>query len=287
MLNGVNEPRKKKGSFFLSLVIAGVVAIFFWSVVLMIFEEKFIFFPTVYPGGVYESEGRVLQPEDHWFTTEDGVKLHAWFVRADSSAPTLIHFHGNAGNLSHRGEIVRRLKNSGFNVFIFDYRGYGRSEGSPDEEGVYKDGHAAFDYVGQLPGVDRSSLVLSGTSLGGAVAVDVALHRNPAAMILESTFSSARDVAAAAYPFLPAQFFLRTKFDSEAKIRSITIPLLFIHGTDDSIIPIELGRKLYEAANEPKEFYEVRGADHNDVFLVGGSERNERIRKFVEGVVGR
>ncbi|MBI2619775.1 MAG: alpha/beta hydrolase [Ignavibacteriales bacterium] len=281
----MTEPRKKRGSFFLSLAIAGVVAILFWSVVLMIFEEKFIYFPAVYPDGVYESEARALQPEDHWFTTDDGVKLHAWSLRSDSAAPTVIHFHGNAGNLSHRGEILRRLHASGFNVFIFDYRGYGKSEGSPDEEGVYKDGLAAFDYVSGLSGIDRSSIVLFGTSLGGAVAVEVAARKKPVALILESTFSSARDVAAAAYPYLPARWLLRTKFDSESKIRSLTIPLLFIHGTDDSIIPFELGRKLYEAANEPKEFYTVEGADHNNVFLIGGREHQRRIKEFVESVV--
>lgn len=273
--------------FLRSVLIAIVVALVFWTIIVMIFEEKFIFFPTVYPGGLYEAEAKYLGPEDHWFTAEDGVRLHAWLVRADSAIGTLLLFHGNAGNLSHRAELLRRHRASGFNAFIFDYRGYGRSEGSPTEAGVYKDGLAAYDYLTRLSGIDSSRIILFGTSLGGAVAVEVAVHRKPAAMILESTFSSAADVAKSVYPFLPARFLLRTRFDSEEKIRSVRIPLLFMHGDHDSVIPFRLGRKLFEAANEPKEFYVISGADHNDTFLVGGSEYQQKIRSFGLGVFRR
>lgn len=252
----------------------------------MIFEEKFIFFPSSYPDGFYDPEGSILKAEDHWFAAEDGTKLHSWFVRHDKAIGTLLLFHGNAGNLSHRAEVIRRHRQSGFNVFIFDYRGYGRSEGTPTETGVYNDGRAAYDYLIKVPGVDSTRLILFGTSLGGAVAVDVALHRKPAAMILESTFSSARDVAKVAYPFLPIRFILRSELDSESKIRSISVPLLFLHGVRDSIIPIGLGRKLFQAANEPKTFYEIELADHNDTYFVGGREYQERIRSFALEVLG-
>ncbi len=263
-----------------SLTIALVVSIVFWTLAIMIFEEKFIFFPAVYPEGMYESEGRALQPEDHWFTTEDGLNLHGWFLRSKDSLGTILMFHGNAGNLSHRGEILRRLRSTGLNVFIFDYRGYGKSGGSPNEEGVYADGRAAAQYIKGIAGVNHRRLFYLGSSLGGAVAIDVATHQSPAGMILESTFSSAKDVAASAYPFLPARYLLRTHFDSESKIRTLHIPLLFFHGTDDSIIPYRLGRKLFEAANPPKQFIDIPGAGHNDMFWVGGSAYLNQIRAF-------
>ena len=246
----------------------------------MIFEERFIFFPTVYPRGNYQDAGTIPKLEDCWFTSEDGVKLHGWFAPADTPIATLVMSHGNAGNISHRVPIIYALRDLGFNVFMFDYRGYGRSEGSPNEQGVYRDGRAAFDFISRRADVDSSSIILFGTSLGGAVAVEVALHRPAAGLVLESTFSSARDVARVAYPFLPVQFVLRTKFDSFEKIRSIHLPLLSSHGDRDSIIPISLGRKLYDAANQPKRFYLVKGADHNDIFWIGGKAYLEQIRDF-------
>lgn len=251
----------------------------------MIFEEQFIFFPAVYPDGNYELIPRSLSLEDHWFTAPDGVRLHGWLLRADSTSPALVISHGNAGNISHRLEFIRQLHRLGCTVFIYDYRGYGRSEGSPSEEGVYLDGTGAFDYLASLDGIDPKRVALFGQSLGGAVAVHVAAKRRPAALILEATFSSARDVAAELYSFLPARFFLRSKFDSESTIRKNTAPLLMLHGSVDSIIPVKLGRKLFDAANPPKEFIEIRGASHNDVYLVGGDRYLQKIREFLHGAL--
>lgn len=267
--------------FLRSVVIALAVAVAFWMIVLTFFEEKFIYFPSPYPEGLYHAVPRSLHVQDHWFTAEDGVRLHAWFVPRDSSVATLVMSHGNAGNLSHRVDLLMRLKSAGFSIFIYDYRGYGRSEGTPSEDGIYLDGRAAFDYAGTIPGVSADRLVLFGTSLGSAVAVDVATHRQPAALILETPFTSARDMAAALYPYLPVRYVLRTKFESDRKILSLSLPLLVIHGTEDSIVPIGLGRKLYDAARGPKEFYEIPGAGHNDTFAVGGREYQHRIREFL------
>lgn len=251
----------------------------------MIFEEQFIFFPTVYPDGNYQFIPRSLSLEDHWFTATDGVRLHGWLLRADPTSPALVVSHGNAGNISHRLELIRQLHRFGCTVFIYDYRGYGRSEGSPSEEGLYLDGAAAFDYLATLDGIDSKRVVLFGQSLGGAVAVDVAAKRRPAALILEATFSSARDVAAELYSFLPARFLLHSKFDSESKIRTISVPLLMLHGSVDSIIPISLGRKLFNAAKPPKQFFEIPGASHNDLSLVGGERYFRMIREFLEKVL--
>lgn len=264
-----------------SVVIAAAAAILIWTIVLMIFEEKFIYFPHRFPQGPYEQARSIPGLRDCWITTEDSVKIHAWFVPGDSATCTLVIAHGNAGNISHRYLLLRSLQRHGFNVLMFDYRGYGRSDGSPSEEGIYKDGRAAFDFAVSLPEVRRDRLFLWGTSLGGAVAVDVATQRQAAGLILESTFSSAADVARAAYPFLPVQFFMHTKFNSIEKIRTLNIPILVIHGSQDSIVPLSLGRKLFHAAHEPKDFYEIPQADHNDTFFIGGEEYFSRIKSFV------
>lgn len=266
--------------FIRSVLIALVVAIAFWTIILMIFEESFIYFPYPYKEDDYLPAKQSLRADDHWFTTEDGVKLHAWFVPSQLPIATLVMSHGNAGNISHRYELLRRLQHAGFNTFIYDYRGYGLSEGKPNEEGVYRDGRAAFDAAVKIQGVDSLPIILFGTSLGGAVAIDVALHRPAAGLIVEATFTSAKDMARVLYPFLPAQFFIRSEFNSVEKIKEIHLPLLVMHGEHDNIIPNGLGKQLYFAANNPKAFYEIPGADHNNTFLVGGEKYLEWITNY-------
>ncbi len=266
--------------FIRSLVIAALAAIAVWTIVLMALEDQFIYFPSVYPEGLYGTVHPSMGIADCWFTTADSVKLHGWYMESPDPIATLLLSHGNAGNISHRLDLMRRLHRAGFNVFMYDYRGYGRSDGSPSEKGIYLDGRAAFDHSTTLPGVDPTRIILFGTSLGGAVSVDVVKDRSPAALILEATFSSGKDLAQALYPFLPVTVFMKSEFNSIEKIRSITIPLLIIHGTDDSIVPLRLARRLFDAANEPKEFYEIAGADHNDTYFVGRTPYFEKIADF-------
>jgi len=276
------KPISKRILVFVRQVLVVVVAaIFIWTIIIMIFEEKFIFFPSKFPDGIYENARYIPNIQECWIRTEDGIKLHAWFAAVDTPLATLVISHGNAGNISHRSELMRRLLRTGFNVLMYDYRGYGKSEGSPDEQGVYKDGRAAFDYALTLRGVDPKRIVLWGTSLGGAVAIEVATQRPAAALILESTFSSAKDLARAIYPFLPIRFFLRSQFNSIDKIQNITIPVLSMHGNRDKVIPFGLGRKLFNAAKDPKEFYEIKGADHNDTYVIGGNEYLKQARTFI------
>lgn len=271
---------KKLYVFVRRILVAAIVAIVLWSLPTVIFEEKFIFFPSVYPDGLYDEAYHRLKPEDCWFTSEDSVQLHGWFLRTEEPIATLVMSHGNAGNISHRYPIMQALQKVSFNVFMYDYRGYGRSDGSPNEDGVYKDGRAAYDFVVQRKDIDRKKIILFGTSLGGAVTVEVARQRQAAAIILESTFTSARDMARIHYPFLPAQYFMRTEMNSLEKIRDIHVPILFIHGSNDDIVPLALGKKLYETASNPKEFYEIPNAGHNDIFWAGGNEYIRRIRSF-------
>jgi fermentation-respiration switch protein FrsA (DUF1100 family) len=260
------------------LFIAALASVIAWTLILMIFEERFIFFPIKYPGGNYEQQ--LLKVQDCWFNAEDGVKLHGWYAGKKNSIATIVMSHGNGGNITHRIELVNNLHRAGFNVFLYDYRGYGRSEGSPSEDGLYKDARAAYRYALSLEDVDTSKIILWGTSIGGAFAVEAATHRSPALLILESTFSSGKDIAASLWPYLPVQFLVKSRFNSSERIKDIHCPVLCIHGTNDDIIPIKLGRKLFESANEPKEFYEIRSAGHNDTFHVGRNGYFERIRTF-------
>ena len=276
--------RRRAQRFLIQVFIAGVAAVAIWSILLMFFEDSFIFFPSKYPSGYYDLAARSQDIRDCWIVTEDRVKLHAWFIPAEHPIATLVLSHGNAGNISHRLDFLRRLQRSGLNVFMYDYRGYGRSEGTPSESGIYRDGRAAYEYAARLPEVDSTRMILWGTSLGGAVAVEVATHCTAAGLILESTFTSARDVAASAYPFLPFRFLLKTRLNSIDKIRTLTMPTLFLHGTRDRVIPFELGQKLFDSANEPKEFYAIEGADHNDTYFVGGTRYFEKAREFASRV---
>jgi fermentation-respiration switch protein FrsA (DUF1100 family) len=283
----MQEMRKNVGRFFRQSIIAVAVAILLWTILAMVFEKHFIFFPDKYPSGRYDESTRIPNLVDCWMVTEDRNKLHGWFAPSDNAIATLVIAHGNAGNISHRIEIMYTLQKNGFNVLMFDYRGYGRSEGSPSEEGIYADGRAAFEYAKNLPHVDPQKIVLWGTSLGGAVAVDVAMHKPVAGLILESTFTSAKDFAAIHYPFLPVRFLLRTELNSIGKIAKIHVPLLVIHGAMDRIVPIQLGRELFAAANEPKEFYEITNANHNDTFFIGGSAYVHQVREFVQNKISQ
>ncbi|MFQ5799535.1 MAG: alpha/beta hydrolase [Bacteroidota bacterium] len=278
-------------------IAAGVV---FWLVMIMIFEEQMIYFPAKYPEGNWQPRASGMNLEDCFFTTEDGVRLHGWFYPAQGARPeklplrpltgtrfTLLWCHGNAGNITHRLENLRLLHELGINVFIFDYRGYGKSEGDPNEEGIYRDAVAAYDYLMTRKDIQPDWIVLFGRSLGTAVAVDLALKRKARALILESAFTTAKDMANEIFPLPIVQFVIRSSFDSLKKIRKIPAPILFIHGNQDRTVPIELGRKLFEVANQPKSFYEIDSADHNDTYIVGGKPYFEEIRKFLESLETR
>jgi fermentation-respiration switch protein FrsA (DUF1100 family) len=195
----------------------------------------------------------------------------------------VLFFHGNAGNLSHRADMLLRLTRPGVNVLIIDYRGYGRSQGRPSEQGLYADATAAWTFLTAERGVDEDRIVLFGKSLGGAVAIDLAARVAPAGVIAQSAFTSVPDMAARHYPFVP-RMLVRTKMDSLAKIAGVSCPKLFVHSTGDEIVPYAMGRRLYDAAAEPKTFFEVRGAGHNETWLAGGEEYYRAINDFILGL---
>ncbi len=244
-------------------------------------EDNFIYFPSKYPDG-YWHIAKQLPVEDCYFKASDGVMLHGWFADFAGTNTTLLWLHGNAGNISDRQDNLMRLLRIGINVFIIDYRGYGRSKGHPSEQGLYKDAQAAYDYLLHTKSISPRDIYLFGRSLGGAVAINLALSNKAAGLIVESTFTSLPDIGRELYPFLPVKMITRERYDSLAKIAQINIPVLIIHGDADEIVPVGHGKKLFEAANEPKEFYVIKGAEHNNTYVVGGKAYFEKIKAFVE-----
>jgi len=249
------------------------------------FTDRFVYFPTrALDGGTPASIG--LAYEEVRLRTSDGVRLHAWFVPGGRERPTLLFLHGNAGNISHRLEKLAILHELGGAVLLLDYRGYGLSEGAPDEAGTYRDGDAAYDWLIQR-GIQPTSLVVYGESLGGGVATDLAARRAVGGLILESTPTNMPDVARAHYPLLPAALLLSVRYDSLAKIASVDAPLLILHSTEDEIVPFEMAERLFRAARPPKRLVQLRGG-HNDNFLVATDAYTSALRAFLRacGSVG-
>ncbi|HWP43845.1 MAG TPA: alpha/beta hydrolase [Blastocatellia bacterium] len=267
-------------------------------VIVMAFEDRFIYFPAKYPEGFWNAanlparKGEVVpRIEDCWFMTRDGLKLHGWYCAPQRKiggemqpvpAPMLLlWFHGNAGNLSHRYEMIRMLIRLPVQILIIDYRGYGRSEGRPSEEGLYLDGEAAWKYLTSDRGLSPDRIIIFGKSLGGVVAIDLASKVRPAGLIIQSSFTCAADMAARLMPFLPRSL-IRTKMSSIEKIGLVRCRKLFIHSRTDDVVPFDLGYRLFEAAPEPKQFYEVKGALHNDTHIAGGKAYMDALSDFIE-----
>ncbi len=245
-------------------------------------ERRLIYHPEK---GLASDPSKIgLTYEDVVFTAGDGVQLHGWFVPGSRDL-TFLWFHGNAGNISHRlGNLKEMHDELAVNIFIFDYRGYGQSQGTPSEQGTYFDAKAALDSLRARGDVPMDQIVYYGRSLGGAIAVELATQETPYGLVLESSFPSVPYMAQKANPFLPLWRLLRTKYDSAAKMPYLQAPLLQMHGDIDDTVPLEAGRALFEAANTPKEFYVISGADHNDTYLVGGPQYWEKLREFTNSL---
>jgi len=263
--------------------VGGILALLLlYAVFLVACEDKIIYHPHKYPQGIWNPSSFNVKVEDVFFQAKDGTKLHGWYIPSANAQATLLWFHGNAGNLTHRLENIQQLQPLALNIFIFDYRGYGKSEGKPSEAGLYQDSQAAYDFLIQEKNVaPRENLFLFGRSLGGICAVEVASSNPAAGLILESVFTSARDMAGQVSPLVPIGWAIRSKFSAVEKVPDLKLPKLFLHGTKDEIVPYKLGRKLYSAAAEPKEFYDIEGAGHNDTYAVGGREYFSALNRFI------
>ncbi|MBW8057069.1 MAG: alpha/beta hydrolase [candidate division NC10 bacterium] len=249
-------------------------------------EKGTVFFPDPYMIGSPADFG--LAYEEVFFGTEDGFRLHGWYVPRQESPVTLLWFHGNAGNISHRLENLALLhERVGVNIFIFDYREYGKSEGEISKAGTFMDAFAAFGYLCSRSDLDPSRIVLFGRSLGTAVATAVAAEHACLGLILESAFTSTDDVMRLYFRFLPPLPAGVVKYDTLSLIAKVTTPKLIIHGEHDEIIPLWMGQRLYEAACPPKEFYLINGASHNDTYLAGGQAYFTKLETFLNTLVPR
>lgn len=218
--------------------------------------------------------------EEAVLVASDGPRLHGWWVPHGSpGAPAVLLLHGNGGNISHRLERLRLLHAAGASVFLLDYRGYGRSEGKPSEEGTYLDAEAARRWLLERKDVPASRLVYHGESLGCGVAVELARRHPPAALILDSAFTSVPEMAKRIFS-LPLSWLVKFRYDNLAKLPSIRVPLLVLHSPQDDIVPYEMGRRLFEAAAEPKAFVDLRGG-HNDAILKSGPAYVDALKMFL------
>ena len=242
--------------------------------------ESMIFQPA--RGGAPARALAGIPAEDVFLETGDDVRIHAYWVPSPGADRAVLFLHGNAGNASHRLGNAAALAGLGAHVLLLDYRGYGHSEGRPTEAGVYEDARTALAHLAER-GVPPTRTVVFGRSLGGAVAVDLAQDRELAGVMLESTFTSVSDIARGLAGPVGAWLAGR-RFESDAKIRRVSAPVLSLHGDRDTLIPIELGRRLFARAPRPVEFFTVAGAGHNDTVLRGGRAYFERIGAFLDDV---
>lgn len=233
-------------------------------VIAMLCENLLIYFPSRYPNGDWDPRG--FPHEDAWFTAADGTQLHGWYVPHAQPRAVVLYCHGNAESVADCADYVYNLyRRAGVSVLAFDYRGYGRSEGKPSEAGLLLDGRAARQWLAQRAGIAEQDIVVLGRSLGGGVAVDLAAKDGARGLVLQSTFTSLPDVGAHHYPWLPVRLLMRNRFNSLAKIGNYQGPLLQSHHPGDTVIPYALGRRLFDAANEPKRFLTIAKGDHNDM----------------------
>ncbi len=248
-----------------------LIALLFYIIfvaLLFIFQSRLLYFPRRALATTPEDVG--LSYTTVTFPAADGTTLAGWYVPADDTRGVILFCHGNGGNISYLLESIMQYNRLGFDVFLFDYRGYGASSGKPSERGTYLDAEGAWRYLSEERKIAPSKIILIGRSLGGAVAAWLAQQVTPRALVVESAFTSVPDIAAGAYRFLPARLLCRFRYCTGEYLRHVHCPVLIVHSPSDEIIPFSHGRHLFEAAQTQKEFLEIVGG-HNDAFSYSNS----------------
>jgi len=268
-----------------SLTIMAAIAYGALALVIFFAQPGLIYYPETGRNIIAAPDYVGLAYESVEISTADGETLHGWFVPAPAANGTVLFFHGNAGNISHRMEYLLMFHRLGYNTFIFDYRGYGQSSGSPSESGTYLDAQSAWRYLTEAKGIPPARIVLFGESLGGAVAAWLAMKEKPGALVLASVFTSVPDMAAKIYPFLPVRLLSRFDYNTIEYLQSVTCPVFVAHSPQDDIVPFAHGRALYQAAPEPKQFLELQGG-HNSGFIFMQEDWVKALGKFIDTNLG-
>jgi fermentation-respiration switch protein FrsA (DUF1100 family) len=273
--------RERATSLLTSIVIGYVLVL----AILRIFESRLIFFPD-YPNHLAgDWHPRGLPVEDVWLTSSDGVKLHAWWIPNENAKFTFLAFHGNAGNVADRASVYEFLRDTPANILAVEYRGYGRSEGKPSEAGFYRDADTAFAYLVNVKLEDPRTILSFGQSLGTAVAAHLAAQHPVGGVILEAPFPSLARAARRIFWFLPgASLIVYSQFDTAARLKEISAPMLIVHCTQDPVLPFRFGQEVYAVARQPKEFLAINGSCHEEASLIAPSEYRAALQKFLSGL---
>jgi len=259
---------------FISLVLGYLILVGF----VYIRQGIMIYYPTK---EIAETPGNIgLDFEEIILKTEDNIDISAWYIPSENARGVVLFCHGNAGNISHRLDSIRIFHDLNLNVLIFDYRGYGKSKGSPTEKGTYLDAESAWGYLVNVKHVQPKKIILFGRSLGSAVAAEIALRHQARAIIIESGFTSIPDLGNKFFPYLPVRLISRFHYSTIDKVNKINIPKLFIHSPQDEMIPFEQGSRLFEKAAGPKEFLRITGS-HNEGFLISGKDYIAGLNRFI------
>ena len=246
---------------------------------LYIFQEKMVFFPGK---SIVDTPRTIGLPyEDVYLETDDDIRVHGWYVPHADARATVLFFHGNAGNISHRLDSISIFHQLGLSVFIIDYRGYGNSDGRPSEQGTYRDARAAWNYLVDERRLRPDEIIVFGRSLGGGVAAQLAAKVTPAAVMLESSFTSIKELGKHYFPYLPVSWIARIRYPVDEHIFSFNCPVLIVHSEQDDVVPFRYGKKLFEHALEPKMFLSISG-DHNTGFLLSRDVYMEGMKRFLE-----
>lgn len=262
-------------SIMAAIAYAALAALIFFA------QSSLVYYPESGRNVIETPSDRGLAYESVEIATSDGESLHGWFIPVPAATGTVLFFHGNAGNISHRMDYLLMFHRLGYNTLIFDYRGYGQSSGSPSESGTYLDAQAAWRYLTETKEIPSTHVVLFGESLGGAVAAWLAAREKPALLVLASVFTSIPDMAAKIYPFLPVRLLSRFEYSTIDYLRTVTCPVFVAHSPQDDIVPFTHGEALYQIAPEPKQFLRLQGG-HNNGFIFMQEDWVEALRKFID-----
>ena len=275
--------KRKVPRMIWAILIAAVAGYLAAALMVFLMQGRLIYFPTREMLG---DPGQYKLPyQDVALRTSDGLVLYAWYVPPPAAdGPVVLHCHGNGGNISYRLDLIQVLRNAGAGVLAFDYRGYGHSEGVPDEQGTYRDAQAAWDFLTKITGIPPERIFVHGQSLGGGVAAELAERVKPAGLILDSTFTSLSDRGAELFWFLPVRLLARYRYPTIDRLAGLSCPVLIFHSPSDEVIPFRHGRRLFEAAHEPKRFVELTG-DHNSCYEISGEVYTRAIRDFMHDYV--